>query len=112
MAPPSFVQEHVPSHAALLARPHVTLTWAQSLDSKIAGLGGKRVVLSGPESMLMTHQSVLPPRSLQLAHPPPPPSLRAIHDAILVGVHTLLLDDPRLQSILPLSPLHPALTLH
>lgn len=72
MAPPSFVQEHVPSHAALLARPHVTLTWAQSLDSKIAGLGGKRVVLSGPESMLMTHQSVLPPRSLQLAHPPPP----------------------------------------
>lgn len=71
MAPPSFVQEHVPSHAALLARPHVTLTWAQSLDSKIAGLGGKRVVLSGPESMLMTHQSVLPPRSLQLAHAPP-----------------------------------------
>lgn len=55
MAPPSFVQEHVPSHAALLARPHVTLTWAQSLDSKIAGPGGKRVVLSGPESMLMTH---------------------------------------------------------
>lgn len=109
MAPPSFVQEHVPSHAALLARPHVTLTWAQSLDSKIAGPGGKRVVLSGPESMLMTHQSVLP-RALSSSLTPL--SLRAIHDAILVGVHTLLLDDPRLQSILPLSPLHPALTLH
>jgi hypothetical protein len=36
-------------------RPHVTLTWAQSLDSKIAGPGGKRVMISGDESMLMTH---------------------------------------------------------
>ncbi|KIR30863.1 hypothetical protein I309_00215 [Cryptococcus deuterogattii LA55] len=60
MASPSLLHEHVRSHAAPLARPHVTLTWAQSLDSKIAGVGGKRVILSGPESMLMTHQSVLP----------------------------------------------------
>jgi 2,5-diamino-6-(ribosylamino)-4(3H)-pyrimidinone 5'-phosphate reductase len=36
-------------------RPHITLTWAQSLDAKIAGPGGSRVILSGPESMLMTH---------------------------------------------------------
>lgn len=36
-------------------RPHITLTWAQSLDAKIAGPGGARVILSGPESMLMTH---------------------------------------------------------
>jgi hypothetical protein len=36
-------------------RPHITLTWAQSLDSKIAGPGGKRVMISGDESMLMTH---------------------------------------------------------
>jgi 2,5-diamino-6-(ribosylamino)-4(3H)-pyrimidinone 5'-phosphate reductase len=36
-------------------RPLVTLTWAQSLDSKIAGPGGKRVMISGDESMLMTH---------------------------------------------------------
>lgn len=36
-------------------RPKVTLTFAQSLDAKIAGLGGKQLVLSGRESMVMTH---------------------------------------------------------
>lgn len=35
--------------------PFVTLTFAQSLDGKIAGKGGKQLLLSGPESMLMTH---------------------------------------------------------
>lgn len=69
---PSFVHEHVRPHAAPLARPHVTLTWAQSLDSKIAGVGGKRVILSGAESMLMTHQSV-PPSLQRLADPPAQP---------------------------------------
>lgn len=99
----SFVHEHIRSHAAPLARPHVTLTWAQSLDSKIAGVGGKRVVLSGPESMLMTHQSVtIRPCDISLT---PPHSLRAIHDSILIGVHTLVLDDPRLQS--SIQPTHP-----
>ncbi|KIR35670.1 2,5-diamino-6-(ribosylamino)-4(3H)-pyrimidinone 5'-phosphate reductase [Cryptococcus deuterogattii MMRL2647] len=74
MASPSLLHEHVQSHAAPLARPHVTLTWAQSLDSKIAGVGGKRVILSGPESMLMTHQSVLPlpPATSRSLTPPPP----------------------------------------
>ncbi|TFY68611.1 hypothetical protein EVJ58_g930 [Rhodofomes roseus] len=36
-------------------RPYVTLTFAQSLDAKIAGMGGKQLALSGKESMLMTH---------------------------------------------------------
>jgi len=36
-------------------RPLVTLTFAQSLDGKIAGRGGKQLILSGRESMLMTH---------------------------------------------------------
>ena len=36
-------------------RPKVTLTFAQSLDAKIAGLGGKQLTLSGRESMVMTH---------------------------------------------------------
>ena len=36
-------------------RPKVTLTFAQSLDAKIAGLGGKQLILSGRESMVMTH---------------------------------------------------------
>lgn len=36
-------------------RPLVTLTFAQSLDGKIAGKEGKQLILSGRESMLMTH---------------------------------------------------------
>lgn len=35
--------------------PSVTLTFAQSLDAKIAGKGGKQLILSGKESMVMTH---------------------------------------------------------
>jgi hypothetical protein len=35
-----------------------TLTFAQSLDGKIAGHGRKQLILSGKESMLMTHWSV------------------------------------------------------
>lgn len=40
-------------------RPYVTLTFAQSLDAKIAGAHGKQLALSGFESMLMTHWQVL-----------------------------------------------------
>jgi hypothetical protein len=36
-------------------RPFVTLTYAQSLDAKIAGQHGKQLILSGKESMVMTH---------------------------------------------------------
>jgi 2,5-diamino-6-(ribosylamino)-4(3H)-pyrimidinone 5'-phosphate reductase len=36
-------------------RPYVTLTFAQSLDGKIAGKDGKQLILSGRESMIMTH---------------------------------------------------------
>ncbi len=36
-------------------RPYVTLTFAQSIDAKIAGAGGKQIILSGEESMKMTH---------------------------------------------------------
>ncbi|KAI7831101.1 dihydrofolate reductase-like domain-containing protein [Gamsiella multidivaricata] len=61
-----------------LQRPHVTLTFAQSLDGKIAGRQGRQLILSGPESMKATH------------------ILRSKHDAILVGIGTVLNDDPRL----------------
>ncbi|KAG9222404.1 hypothetical protein CCMSSC00406_0002739 [Pleurotus cornucopiae] len=49
-------------------RPRVTLTFAQSLDSKIAGQGGQQLILSGKESMIMTHW------------------MRTMHDAIMVGI--------------------------
>lgn len=46
----------VPTPTSLqLTRPHVTLTFAQSIDAKIAGKGGKQLALSGKESLLMTH---------------------------------------------------------
>ncbi|MCB8950658.1 MAG: GTP cyclohydrolase II [Ardenticatenales bacterium] len=59
-------------------RPFVTLTYAQSLDGSIAAHRGQPLPLSGPEAMRLTHQ------------------LRAAHQAILVGIGTLLADDPRL----------------
>lgn len=59
-------------------RPTVTITYAQSLDGAIAARQGEPTLLSGPESLVMTHR------------------LRAEHDAILVGIGTVLSDDPRL----------------
>ncbi|RKP05775.1 dihydrofolate reductase-like domain-containing protein, partial [Thamnocephalis sphaerospora] len=59
-------------------RPYVTLTYAQSLDGKIAGRGGQQLRLSGDASMAMTHR------------------MRTLHDGILVGVGTVIHDDPRL----------------
>ena len=75
--------ENAASRRAIPSRPLVTLTFAQSLDGCIAAQAGRRTVLSGPESSRMTHE--LPP----------------IHDAILVGVGTVLADDPLLTARLP-----------
>ncbi|RUP48334.1 hypothetical protein BC936DRAFT_144698 [Jimgerdemannia flammicorona] len=60
------------------ARPFVTLTYAQSIDGKIAGSNGQQLILSGNGSMIMTHR------------------LRTMHDGIMVGIGTILNDDPRL----------------
>ncbi|GEQ72067.1 hypothetical protein JCM33374_g5753 [Metschnikowia sp. JCM 33374] len=58
--------------------PFVTLTWAQSLDSRIASRPGVQTKISHLETKTMTHY------------------LRAYHDAILVGIGTVLADDPKL----------------
>jgi GTP cyclohydrolase II len=60
------------------AWPFVTLAWAQSLDGSIALEAGRGLALSGDESLALTH------------------AVRASHDAILVGIETLLADDPLL----------------
>lgn len=38
--------------------PFITLTYAQSLDAMIAGKAGKQIILSGKESMGVTHRWV------------------------------------------------------
>jgi len=59
-------------------RPHVVAKWAMSADGAIAGPGGRRVQLSGPEAVARLH------------------AWRAALDAIVVGVGTVLADDPQL----------------
>lgn len=59
-------------------RPFVTLTYAQSWDGSITHRVGESLSLSGETSLQLTHQ------------------LRSLHDAILVGVGTVLVDNPRL----------------
>jgi hypothetical protein len=55
-APPRFLLEYLPTPCSdFVQRPHVTVTFAQSSDGKIAGPGGARVAISGKESMEMTH---------------------------------------------------------
>ncbi|UZJ51079.1 hypothetical protein CBS101457_000399 [Exobasidium rhododendri] len=61
-------------------KPRVTLTYAQSKDGKIAGPEKKMVTLSCDASMIMTH------------------SLRTMHEGILIGIGTLLNDDPQLNA--------------
>ncbi|KAK4054732.1 tRNA(m(1)G37)methyltransferase [Microbotryomycetes sp. JL201] len=64
--------------AATRERAFVTLTYAQSLDGKISGKNGRQLRLSCDESMRVTH------------------ALRRIHDSIMVGIGTVLNDDPQL----------------
>lgn len=60
------------------ARPRVTLKLATSLDGKIALANGASQWITGPESRAVVHR------------------MRAVHDAILTGIGTILADDPQL----------------
>lgn len=58
--------------------PSVTLAYAQSWDGSITLRPGVGLALSSPASTRLTHQ------------------LRSLHDGILVGIGTVLADDPQL----------------
>ncbi|GIV64966.1 MAG: hypothetical protein KatS3mg046_226 [Bellilinea sp.] len=59
-------------------KPLVTLSYAQTLDGSLTIRRGRPIGLSGPQSQRLTHR------------------LRASHDAILIGIGTVLSDDPQL----------------
>jgi GTP cyclohydrolase II len=59
-------------------RPFITVSYAQSVDGSIATRSRQPIGLSGPQSAVLTHQ------------------IRACSDAILIGIGTLLSDDPLL----------------
>jgi riboflavin-specific deaminase-like protein len=60
------------------ALPFVTLTFAISLDGRLATKTGESQWISGNDSLQLAHQ------------------LRAEHEAIMVGIGTVLADNPRL----------------
>lgn len=62
----------------MISRPRVTLSYAQTLDGRLATRSGSSQWIGGSESLVFAH------------------TLRAQHDAIMVGVNTVLIDNPRL----------------
>jgi diaminohydroxyphosphoribosylaminopyrimidine deaminase/5-amino-6-(5-phosphoribosylamino)uracil reductase len=59
-------------------RPYITLKWAQSADGLLAGAGGRTVRISNSTATAQIH------------------AMRSRCDAILVGINTVLRDDPLL----------------
>lgn len=109
LEPPGFLKTvltHLsnPDHPS--DRPYVTLTFAQSLDAKIAGVNGQQLILSGKESMVMTHWYVQYLISKGMEFFFYQARMRTMHDAILVGIGTALNDNPQLNGALQTPCIH------
>ncbi|UCC10904.1 MAG: RibD family protein [candidate division WOR-3 bacterium] len=59
-------------------RPYIAVAYAQSIDGSITSYRGTKLEMSSPESRVLSHQ------------------LRSRFDAVLVGIGTVLTDNPRL----------------
>ena len=70
-------------HSITTSRPWVTLKWAMSLDGRVAAADGTSQWITGEETRAKVHRD------------------RSEHDAIIVGINTVLVDDPRLTARTP-----------
>ena len=64
-------------HSVTASRPWVTLKWAMSLDGRAAAADGTSQWITGEETRAKVHRD------------------RSEHDAIIVGINTVLVDNPR-----------------
>jgi len=70
-------------HSVTTSRPWVTLKWAMSLDGRVAAADGASQWITGEETRAKVHRD------------------RSEHDAIIVGINTVLVDNPRLTARTP-----------
>jgi len=61
-----------------LNRPFIAISYAQSVNGSIASIAREQIHLSGSQSLVLTHR------------------LRSLCDAILVGIETVIADNPQL----------------
>ena len=100
---PKLQQQQQQQQSSSLSRPFVTLSYAQTLDGKMAGVVSQTVTESSSSpattkaasitSTTTSNLAISGPESLQLTH-----ALRSVHDGILVGGRTLSVDNPRLNN--------------
>jgi riboflavin-specific deaminase-like protein len=71
------------TYGCTMDRPLITVSYAQSLDGRTATIAGESQWISGDETLNLAHQ------------------LRGTNDVILVGIGTVLTDDPLLSCRIP-----------
>ena len=70
-------------HSVATSRPWVTLKWAMSLDGRVAAADGTSQWITGEDTRAKVHRN------------------RSEHDAIIVGINTVLVDNPRVTARTP-----------